>query len=41
MEYGTAMKSQWIVVDMDHDRIWIEDLRWMTGDGSQEMYHRR
>jgi len=27
--------------DMDRDRIWMDDRRWMTGDGSQEMDLRR
>jgi len=27
--------------DMDCDRIWMDDWRWMTGDGSQEMDHGR
>jgi len=27
--------------DMDRDRIWMDDRRWMTGDGSQEMDHGR
>jgi len=27
--------------DIDHDRIWMDDRRWMTGDGSQEMDHGR
>jgi len=27
--------------EMDRDWIWMDDLRWMTGDGSQEMDHWR
>jgi len=27
--------------DMDRDWIWMDDMRWMTGDGSQEMDHER
>jgi len=27
--------------DMDRDRIWMDDRRWMTGYGSQEMDHGR
>jgi hypothetical protein len=27
--------------DMDRDRIWMDDRRWMTGDGSQETDHGR
>jgi hypothetical protein len=27
--------------DMDRGWIWMDDRRWMTGDGSQEMDHER
>jgi hypothetical protein len=27
--------------DMDHDRIWMDNRMWVTGDGSQEMDHGR
>jgi len=27
--------------DMDRDQLWMDDRRWMTGDGSQEMDHGR
>jgi len=26
---------------IDHDQLWMDDRRWMTGDGSQEMDHGR
>jgi len=44
---GRRWMTRWITnrdrsrPDMDPDRIWMDDRRWMIGDGSQEMDHWR
>jgi len=34
-----AREGSW--PEMDRDWIWMDDRRWMTGDGSQELDHGR
>ena len=44
---GQRWITRWITVryrlraDMDRDRIWMDDRRWMTGDGSREIHQGR